>query len=104
MQECLDRAIYLFPHDPLFAKVIADATKAQDIKKANESGDNIMLIVLGICSFGSLGIYFWWADAHNWSWAGWAFGWILFLAIGEIIGFAIGALIKKLYVKNKASK
>ena len=34
----------------------------------------------------------------------WTFGWILFLAIGEITGFALGALVKYLYVKNKKSK
>ncbi|MBQ5655342.1 MAG: hypothetical protein IIV01_03880 [Bacteroidaceae bacterium] len=54
MQECLDRAKYLFPSDPLFAKVIADATKAKDIKKAKDSGEYIMLIIAGVCMFGSL--------------------------------------------------
>jgi hypothetical protein len=104
LQECLDRAKYLFPSDPLFAKVIADATKAKDIKKAKESGDHIMLAVLGICTFGSIGVYYWWAESHNWGWAGWTFGWILFLAIGEIGGFGLGALIKLIYVKGKESK
>lgn len=54
--------------------------------------------------FGSLGVYYWWADSHCWGWLGWSFGWILFLAIGEIAGFALGALVKYLYVKNKESK
>ena len=101
LQECLDRAKYLFPSDPLFAKVIADATKAKDIKKAKDSGENIMMIVAGVGMFGSLGVYYWWADSHDWGWAGWAFGWILFLAIGEVIGFGLGALIKSLYIKSK---
>lgn len=104
MQECLDRAKYLFPSDPLFAKVIADATKAKDIKKAKDSGEYIMIIIAGVCMFGSLGVYYWWADSHCWGWVGWTFGWILFLAIGEITGFALGALVKYLYVKNKKSK
>ena len=104
LQECLDRAKYLFPSDPLFAKVIADATKAKDIKKAKDSGYNIMMTIAMIGTFGSLGVYYWWADSHDWGWAGWAFGWILFLAIGEAVGFGIGALVKHLYVKNKESK
>lgn len=104
LQECLDRAKYLFPSDPLFAKVIADATKAKNIKKAKDTGDGIMLIVLGVCTFGSLGAYYWWADSHDWGWAGWAFGWMLFMAIGEAVGFGLGALVKHLYVKNKESK
>lgn len=104
LQECLDRARYLFPSDPLFAKVIADATKAKKMKKANDSGDNIMLTFLMIGSFGSLGVYYWWADSHDWGWAGWAFGWILFLAIGEIVGFGLGSLAKHLYIKKNESK
>jgi hypothetical protein len=63
-----------------------------------------MLAVLGICTFGSIGVYYWWAESHNWGWAGWTFGWILFLAIGEIGGFGLGALIKLIYVKGKESK
>jgi hypothetical protein len=104
LQECLDRAKYLFPSDPLFAKVIADATKAKDIKKAKDTGVYIMMIVLGFCSFGSLGVYYWWADSHDWGWAGWTFGWIHFLAIGEAVGFGLGALVKHLYVKDRESK
>ena len=104
LQECLDRAKYLFPSDSLFAQVVADATKAKDIKKAKDSGDDIMMTIAIIGIFGSLGVYYWWADSHDWGWAGWAFGWILFLAIGEAIGFGLGALVKRLYVKNKESK
>ena len=104
LQECLDRAKYVFPSDSLFAQVVADATKAKDIKKAKDSGDDIMTIIAIIGIFGSLGVYYWWADSHDWGWAGWAFGWILFLAIGEAIGFGLGALVKRLYVKNKESK
>ena len=104
LQECLDRARYLFPSDPLFAKVIADATKAKDIKKAKDDGDVIMMLIALIVCFGSLGVYYWWADSHDWGWAGWTFGWILFLGIGEAVGFGLGALVKQLYVKNKKAK
>ena len=104
LQECLDRAKYLFPSDPLFAKVIADATKAKDIKKAKESGDFVMLIVLSIFSLGSLVVYYWWADSNDWDWVGWAFGWLPFLFIGEVVGAGLGALVKNLFVKNKVSK
>jgi hypothetical protein len=56
LQECLDRAKYLFPSDSLFAQVVADATKAKVIKKAEDSGDNIMLTIVIIGIFGSLGV------------------------------------------------
>ena len=104
LQECLDRAKYLYPSDPLFAKVVADAKKAQKMKKADESGDNILLVVALVCSFGSLGLYYLWAELNDWGWAGWAFGWILFLGIGEAVGFGLGALLKHLYIKMKESK
>ena len=103
-QECLDRAKYLFPSDPLFAQVIEDATKAKNNQEAEETGDRILVTFVAIFGLGALVVYYWWADSHDWSRTGWAFGWIPFLLIGEAVGGGLGALVKSVFVKVKKSK
>lgn len=109
LQECIDRAKYLFPSDPLFAKVIADATKAiakvtkaKDIKKAEDDGDKIRSVIITIVAFGSLGVYYWWVTAQGYEDALF-FSWIPG-NIGGLVGFGLGALVKQLYVKYKKVK
>ena len=98
-KECLDRANILYPSDPILSRLKEEGEQVVNDKKVKDSGDDIMMSILCICMFGSFGVYYWWADSHDWGWAGWTFGWLLFLAIGELIGFLLGFILKKVYIK-----
>ena len=98
-KECLDRANILYPSDPILSRLKEEGEQIVNNKKVEDYGENIMMAILCICMFGSFGVYYWWADSHDWVWAGWAFGWFLFLGIGELIGFLLGYILKKVYIK-----
>ena len=104
-KECLDRANILYPSDPILSRLKEEGEQVVNDKKVEKYGVNIMFITLFICTFGSFGVYYWWADSHDWGWTGWAFGWMLFLVFGELIGFLLGFILRKVYIKlNSKSK
>lgn len=100
LQECLDRAKYLFPTDPLFAQVIADAQKTENLKKAKKSGYIIMIAAGYIGMFVGWGV--WYLAGGSTQLDDELFAW--FVVICFFAGSAIGALIKQLYIKSIESK
>ena len=102
-KECLDRANFLYPSDPIFAQMKEEGKKAISNKKAEKSGDNYMFTTLGIATFSSLALCIIGGLNNNWGFWMWTGYIVLALFIGELGGFAIGAILKKLYLKtNKA--
>jgi hypothetical protein len=94
-EECVQRAQYLFPNDPIFAQMQSLA-KAD---KARRNGDDVMLGVATVIIFGgmALGIYI--GYVSEWSFWGWVGGMLATLAISEAAGFGLGYLIKLIYLK-----
>jgi hypothetical protein len=95
-EECVQRAQYLFPNDPIFAQMQSLA-KAD---KARRNGDDVMLGVATVIIFGgfALGIYI--GYVSEWSFWGWVGGMLATLAISEAAGFGLGYLIKLIYLKR----
>ena len=98
-KECLDRANILYPSDPILSRLKEEGEQVMNDKKVKDYGNDIEIYTLLICIFGSFGVYYWWADSHDWGWAGWTFGWMLFLVIGFIIAGPLGSIFKKVYIK-----
>ena len=108
LQECIDRAKYLFPSDPLLAKVIEDATKvieyapkAEKIKKIEKYEAGIGLAIWTISVWGSMVVYSLLDYALDWGWWG---SWNrkeLFVTIGTAVGVVLVALAKLLFVRYK---
>lgn len=99
LQECLDRAKYLFPSDPLLAKVMEDAkraTKAKGFKNVSEViagiGTAVGLIV-SVAVYVFLGIEFEWGF---WEWFGYLYATSI---VGMGVAVGLGALLKALYLK-----
>lgn len=101
LKECLDKAEYLYPSDPLFIKLKEDGKKELNTKKAEETGEDIMALSPSIGMIAALCLYGWMGSENDWGFWGWFGYFYLYLFVGAGIGALIGAIAKKIYIKLK---
>ena len=97
--ECVERADYLFHNDPLFKQVISGAKKAKKDYKIENISVGILsgFVVLGI--FAGWYVMYLRGVEHDWSWWQWIGGVYLYVILGGIVGFALGAIVRMFYLK-----
>ena len=99
--ECLERANYLFPSDPLFIQLDVDIKKIKNDRKAKENSLSITAVCGGIgLVLAMIAMYFRGVE-HDWSVLKWIGGVYLFAVIGLVVGYIPGAIITFVYLKCK---
>lgn len=102
--ECIDRASYLFPNDSLLNQVVGKAQKAHKEHNAKNISEFILGAVIFLCMVLGLVAMYYRGTTHDWNWLKWIGGFYLYATLGMMVGFAIGSLVKWLYLKiNKAT-
>ena len=102
-KECLDRANFLYPSDPIFVQMKEDGEKVISDKKAEDTSNFYMSTTVGIGVLSALGLCIALGVNDNWRFWAWVGYIYLFFIIGGVVGALIGYILRKLYLKtNKA--
>lgn len=98
--ECIEKCKMSFSNDSQLSHYVEEFSRAVKRKAADKTGDNIMLCTMGAILVVTIFVFCLCANYKGygfWGWLGMIFGGMF---TGEILGFAIGALVKKIYIKN----
>lgn len=92
--ECVQRASYLFPNDPLFAQI-------QNLAKSDKTARQSVGYAIGVyVFFAILSIILWIVCGKKYDWGFW--GWFLylyaFLGGGTLLGLMLMPIVKKVYI------
>lgn len=96
-EECMQRACYLFPNDPLFAQIKNLVKADNDERKSDDVANSSVFF------FVTLSIILWIVCGIKYEWRFW--GWFLyayaFIFGGGVLGMILEPIIKKVYMTRK---
>lgn len=93
-EECVQRASYLFPNDPLFAQIQDLAKSDKDERKS----DQVALGVYGFFCILSLILWIVCGKTYDWGFWGWFLYLYAFICGGCLLGLSFVPIVKKVYL------
>lgn len=99
--ECIEKCKMFFSNDKQLSPYVEEFSRAVKREAANETGENIMFTTMGVILVVTIFIFCLCANNKGygfWGWLGMIFGGMF---VGEMLGIAIGALVKKIYIMKK---